>query len=98
MWPDQVLNPGPLTFESGALPTALRGLAPLREDCIVKGLHHSWKKEGSHKCCLPLKRWENMKVYPYTINNISIRRQIYLIEKLEFTPPKLLQICKFSLV
>ena len=27
MWPDQVLNPGPLTYESGALPTALRGPA-----------------------------------------------------------------------
>ena len=27
MWPDRVLNPGPLTYESGALPTALRGPA-----------------------------------------------------------------------
>ena len=25
MWPDRVSNPGPLTYESGALPTALRG-------------------------------------------------------------------------
>ena len=25
MWPDQVSNSGPLTNESGALPTALRG-------------------------------------------------------------------------
>ena len=25
MWPDRVLNPRPLTYESGALPTALRG-------------------------------------------------------------------------
>ena len=24
MWPDRVMNPGPLTYESGALPTALR--------------------------------------------------------------------------
>ena len=24
MWPDRVFNPGPLTYESGALPTALR--------------------------------------------------------------------------
>ena len=23
MWPDRVSNPGPLTYESGALPTAL---------------------------------------------------------------------------
>ena len=25
MWTDRVSNPGPLTYESGALPTALRG-------------------------------------------------------------------------
>ena len=27
MWPDWVSNPGPLTYESGALPIALRGPA-----------------------------------------------------------------------
>ena len=27
MWPDRVSNPGPLAYESGALPTALRGPA-----------------------------------------------------------------------
>ena len=27
MWPDRVLNPGPLTYKSGALPTALHGPA-----------------------------------------------------------------------
>ena len=25
MWPDRVSNPGPLAYELGALPTALRG-------------------------------------------------------------------------
>ena len=25
MWPDRVSNPGPLTYESDALPTSLRG-------------------------------------------------------------------------
>ena len=29
MWPDRVSNPGPMTYESGALPTALRGLSPI---------------------------------------------------------------------
>ena len=28
MWPDRVSNPGPLTYESGALLIALRGPAP----------------------------------------------------------------------
>ena len=28
MWPDRVSNPGPLTYESGALPIALRSPAP----------------------------------------------------------------------
>ena len=27
MWPVRISNPGPLTYESGALPTALRGPA-----------------------------------------------------------------------
>ena len=27
MWPDRVSNPGPLTYESGALPISLRGTA-----------------------------------------------------------------------
>ena len=27
MWPDRVSNPGPLTYEPGALPTALHGPA-----------------------------------------------------------------------
>ena len=30
MLPDRVLNPGPLTYESGALPIALRGPADFR--------------------------------------------------------------------
>ena len=29
MWPDRVSNPGPLTYETGALPTALHGPAGL---------------------------------------------------------------------
>ena len=32
MLPDRVSNPGPLTYESGALPIALRG--PARKTCI----------------------------------------------------------------
>ena len=31
MWPDRVSNTGPLFYESGALPTALRGLATQKE-------------------------------------------------------------------
>ena len=34
MWPGGVSNPGPLTYKSGALPTALRG--PARESEIEK--------------------------------------------------------------
>ena len=29
MWPDRVSNPGPLTYKSDALPTALHSLPPL---------------------------------------------------------------------
>ena len=37
MWPDQVSNPGPLTYESGALLTALRGPATLEESKEKRG-------------------------------------------------------------
>ena len=32
MWPDRVSNSGPLTLESDALPTALRGPAKTEEE------------------------------------------------------------------
>ena len=32
MLPDQVSNPGPLTYESGALPIALRGTALTKQE------------------------------------------------------------------
>ena len=35
MLPDRVLNPGPLTYESGALPIALRG--PAKRE-LVRGI------------------------------------------------------------
>ena len=34
MWPDRVSNPGPLTYQSGALPTALRGPASFKSNCF----------------------------------------------------------------
>ena len=46
MFPDRVSNPGPLVYESGALPIALRGPA----QCTVKGK----RKRGSQ-----VKRWED---------------------------------------
>ena len=38
MLPDRVSNPGPLTYESGALPIALRG--PAYHDVSSYELHH----------------------------------------------------------
>ena len=35
MLPDRVSNPGPLTYESGALPIALRGPALFRRETIL---------------------------------------------------------------
>ena len=35
MWPERGSNPGPLTYESGALPTALRGPAYIVEVQII---------------------------------------------------------------
>ena len=43
MLPDRVSNPGPLTYESGVLPIALCGPAPLKQP--QKNLYHSVRKE-----------------------------------------------------
>ena len=48
MLPDRVSNPGPLTYESGALPIALRGPAmfdgnnPVRSHIFVYYIHCVW--------------------------------------------------------
>ena len=39
MLPDRVSNPGPLTYESGALPIALRGPALRQTDRRTEGRH-----------------------------------------------------------
>ena len=52
MLPDRVSNPGPLTYESGALPIALRGPAANSADPDVTP-HHTASHQGLH--CL-LKR------------------------------------------
>ena len=51
MWPDRVSNPGPLTYESGALPTALRGPALWRHTkyCgipLIPGFHERPDLQG----------------------------------------------------
>ena len=35
MWPDRVSYPGPLTYESGALPTALHGPAIIALKIVI---------------------------------------------------------------
>ena len=49
MLPDRVSNPGPLTYESGALPTALRGLAHYyaKRKCYIRSTQA--KSNGSTK-------------------------------------------------
>ena len=45
MWPDRVSNPGPLTYESVALPIALRGPVPHRETdnkIISNAFEYNW--------------------------------------------------------
>ena len=51
MLPDRVSNPGPLTYESGALPIALRGpawnkeltrLVPWQNDILMTSLRHHY--------------------------------------------------------
>ena len=59
MWPDRVSNPGPLTYESGALPTELFSLAAVGVEVgldltvFVTGCR-SWTFSGSSVDCLKL--------------------------------------------
>ena len=46
MWPDRVSNPGPLTYESGALLTALRGPATLDRPSYIVTLQQAPDKKG----------------------------------------------------
>ena len=57
MWPDRVSNPGPLTYESGTLPTALRGLAEQEVTLNLFPLYNGWKTTG---------------VYSHTLNFIIL--------------------------
>ena len=49
MLPDRVSNPGPLTYESGALPIALRGPAPFRQDILVDKRFEIVKRNFKHR-------------------------------------------------
>ena len=50
-WPDQVLNPGPLTYESGALPTALCGPA------VVLEYYSVWLRCLNIKCMVEVSEY-----------------------------------------
>ena len=57
MLPDQVSNPGPLTYESGALPTALHSLAHLKDrDGIANSVNSDqtapWEQSDLRLHCL----------------------------------------------
>ena len=52
MWPERVSNPGPLTYESGALPTALRGPA--------LGMERAGKEQTRWIIYIALANWDNL--------------------------------------
>ena len=62
MLPDRVSNPGPLTYESGALPIALRGPAQRTE--VV----HIYTCQGSHNLNT-LMYFNSMTLYNYILFN-----------------------------
>ena len=58
MLPDRVSNPGPLTYESGALPTALRGPA-----CLLVKIWYVCVCDC--KSCSALKKVKTGRIYTY---------------------------------
>ena len=53
MLPDRVSNPGPLTYESGALPIALRGPASILKMFAQKQTTHLAFLEKKNHCVCP---------------------------------------------
>ena len=55
MWPDRVSNSGPLTYESGALPTALRGPAAksIMKRMLLNRVYNS-SSSDTHGYTIPL--------------------------------------------
>ena len=51
MLPDRVSNPGPLTYESGALPIALRGPAAIVATLIIEHTVNVALSGNSHVPC-----------------------------------------------
>ena len=56
MLPDRVSNPGPLTYESGALPIALRGPA------LLIGYHETYSHSDMHR--ILLERYQQYALHP----------------------------------
>ena len=54
MWPDRVSNPGPLTYESDALPTALCGLAKFYMRIYIHKYNRNTQELGHMICILRL--------------------------------------------
>ena len=60
MWPDRVSNPGPPTYESGALPIALRGPATISVKGYIKyGLENTNK---TNVCFIFIDTMSNMNL------------------------------------
>ena len=71
MWSDRVLNRGPLTYESGALPTALRGPAP------VTGTSSKTKGELSMRITWLIPYLEHSKVCSNRdLENPNLKRKV----------------------
>ena len=64
MLPDRVSNPGPLTYESGALPIALRGLARAIEVRLY--IIHDTLKIST---CITNSNISDLHVHSYGLNN-----------------------------
>ena len=61
MLPDRVSNPGPLTYESGALPIALRGPASFERVSLPRE-----DKESRKNVSFVIMEVGDMDVYPFT--------------------------------
>ena len=81
MWPDRVSNPGPPTYESGALPIALRGPASRKVGISLSTVHLSLKKH--------LKvRNISARLVPHLLTDQQKRQRVEMVIKLLQMFPK----------
>ena len=81
MLPDRVSNPGPLTYESGALPIALRGPAHQKEQSMVYTVCYQKEQSMVYTVC-HLKEQSNYGLHCVSLQKSSLWSTLCVIRRI----------------